>query len=61
MIKVFYPTGATIYLENGTRFTVGVETINVFNKDDKLIASFYRLDGMGVVIIKGKEVDKNAI
>lgn len=60
MIKVFYPTGSVITIK-GDYFIRNNCSVDIFNKDNKLIASFYKLEGMGVLQIDDKEVDKNVI
>lgn len=60
MIKIFYPAGGVITIK-GAYFIRNDCSVDIFNKDSKLIASFYKLEGMGVLRIDDKEVDKNVI
>lgn len=49
MIKIVYPNGAVLSLIRGKRFIINPDKINVYDDNDKLIGSFYKTDGLGVV------------
>lgn len=55
MIKIIYPNGAIINLNRGKHFIAGERCISIYDDNEKLIASFYKMDGLGV----GEVVEEN--
>lgn len=48
MIKIFYPNGMSQEIKRGSKFIISNSMIDIYNVENKLIASFYRMPGMAV-------------